>query len=481
MNFSIVRFIVGWVLQFEAAFLLLPALVGVLYGERRPSLAFLAAAALCLIFGFLLRRKRPRQKELYTREGFASVALSWLVMSIFGALPFLFTGEIPNFVDALFETASGFTTTGASILPEVEGLSRASLFWRCFTHWIGGMGVFVFIMAILPLMGGGTTINLMRAESPGPSVGKLVPRVKDTAKILYEIYIGLTVVGTAVLCLCGLNLFDSLTTIFATVGTGGFGNYNDSVARFSPLVQNMITLFMILSGINYTAYFCLLRRQFKDAFSMEEVRAYLLIILGSVIAITWNIHKMYPTLPDSLRHAAFQVGSIITTTGFSSTDFDLWPQFSKTILVLLMLVGACAGSTGGGIKVSRLLILLKAMRKELSLMIHPRMVKRIKMDDHTLSHETLRSTNVFITVYFIILFASLLVIGIDNFDFTTNFTAVVATLNNIGPGLAMVGPTQNFSIFSPFSKCVLIFDMLAGRLELFPFLILLMPSCWKKH
>ena len=481
MNFAVVRFIIGWVLEFEAAFLLLPSIVGIFYSEYTVSRAFVGTAALCLVCGFLLKRKTPTQRDLYTREGFAAVALSWLVMSIFGALPFVFTGEIPNFIDALFETSSGFTTTGASILTDVEALSHASLFWRSFTHWIGGMGVFVFIMAILPLMGGGTTMNLMKAESPGPSVGKLVPRVKDTAKILYEIYIGLTVVGAVVFCLCGLNLFESLTTIFGTVGTGGFGIYNDSVGSFSPLVQNMITLFMILSGINYTAYFCLLRRQFKDAFSIEEVRWYLLIILSSVGIIVWNIHDMYSTWGETTRHAFFQVGSIITTTGFSSTDFDTWPQLSKTVLVILMFVGACAGSTGGGIKVSRIIILLKSIRRELSMMIHPRMVKKIRLDGRVLAQEVLRATSVFIAVYFVILIASVLVVGVDNHDFTTNFTAVVATLNNIGPGLEMVGPTQNFAIFGPLSKCVLIFDMLAGRLELFPMLILLMPSCWKKY
>ena len=481
MNFAVVRFIIGWVLEFEAAFLLLPSLVGIFYGEFTAARAFVGAAALCLVCGYILKRKAPAQRDLYTREGFAAVALSWLFMSIFGALPFVFTGEIPNFIDALFETSSGFTTTGASILTDVEALSHASLFWRSFTHWIGGMGVFVFIMAILPLMGGGTTMNLMKAESPGPSVGKLVPRVKDTAKILYEIYIGLTIVGAVVFCLCGLNLFESLTTIFGTVGTGGFGIYNDSVGSFSPLVQNMITLFMILSGINYTAYFCLLRRQFKDAFSIEEVRWYLLIILGSAGIIIWNIRDMYSTLGETTRHAFFQVGSIITTTGFSSTDFDTWPQLSKTILVMLMFVGACAGSTGGGIKVSRIIILLKSIRRELSMMIHPRMVKKIRLDGRVLAQEVLRATSVFVAVYFVILIASVLAVGLDNYDFTTNFTAVVATLNNIGPGLEMVGPTQNFAIFGPLSKCVLIFDMLAGRLELFPMLILLMPSCWKKY
>ena len=481
MNFAIVRFIIGWVLEFEAAFLLLPALVGVIYGEGRISVLFLITAVVCLLLGLLLRRKKPARKDVYTREGFATVALSWMVMSAFGALPFFLSREIPNYIDALFESVSGFTTTGATILTDVEALSHASLFWRSFTHWIGGMGVFVFIMAILPLIGGGTTINLMRAESTGPAVGKLVPRVRDTAKILYEIYIGLTVVGTIVLFACGLNLFDALTTIFGTVGTGGFGTYNDSVMSFSPLVQNMITVFMILSGINYTAYFCLLSRRLKDAFQIEEVRWYLGIILGSVAIISWNIHKIYPTLGETVRHAFFQVGSIMTSTGFSSTDFDTWPELSRTILLLLMFIGACAGSTGGGIKVARFIILMKAIRKELAMMIHPRMVKKIKVDGRTLAHETLRAVNVFISVYFVLFFASVLAISLDDFGFTTNFSAVLATLNNIGPGLDLVGPTQNFSIFNYFSKCVLIFDMLAGRLELFPMLILLKPSCWKKY
>lgn len=480
MNFSMVRYIIGFILQFEAAFMLLPFIVGIYYGENKPAIAFLITIILCFVCGRLLTRKRPQQKELYTREGFTSVALSWLIMSIFGALPFVITEEIPNFIDALFETISGFTTTGASILTNVEALSHASLFWRSFTHWIGGMGVFVFIMAILPLMGG-STMNLMRAESPGPSVSKLVPKVRDTAKILYFIYIGITILQVIILCLCGMNLFDSLTTTFGTVGTGGFGIRNDSLASYSPLIQNVVTTFMILSGINYTVYFCLLSKQFKDAFSIEEVRWYLLIIVGSILIITWDIHGIYASLGETLRHAAFQVGSIITTTGFATTDFDTWPQLSKTVLVILMFVGACAGSTGGGIKVSRIVILFKAIRKELAMMIHPRMVKKIKIDGHTISHETLRSTNVFISVYFVILFVSLLLIGIDEYDFTTNFTAVAATLNNIGPGLELVGPTQNFSLFSPFSKCVLMFDMLAGRLELFPMLIVLMPSCWKKY
>lgn len=480
MNFAMVRYIIGFTLQFEAAFLLLPALVGICYRESREACAFLLTAVICFVCGKLLRLKHPKHSELYTREGFAAVALSWLIMSIFGALPFVMTREIPDYIDALFETISGFTTTGASILSNVEALSHASLFWRSFTHWIGGMGVFVFIMAILPLMGG-STMNLMRAESPGPSVSKLVPKVKDTAKILYQLYIGITVTEIIVLCLCGMDLFGSLTTTFGTVGTGGFGIRNDSIAGYSPLIQNVVTVFMILSGVNYTMYFCILSKQFKDAFSMEEVRWYFLIILASIGIIVWDIHGIYGSIRESLRYASFQVGSIITTTGFSTVDFNTWPQMSKTILIILMFVGACAGSTGGGIKVSRFVILFKAIRKELSMMIHPRLTKKIKMDGHPIPHETMRSTNVFISIYFVILFISVLLIGVDEYDFTTNFTAVAATLNNIGPGLELVGPTQNFSLFSPFSKCVLMFDMLAGRLELFPMLIVLMPSCWKKY
>lgn len=480
MNFSVVRYIIGWILKFEAAFLIVPGIVGVIYQEYKAAIAFIITAIICLIIGHLCSYKKPVSKEIYTREGFASVALAWLVMSIFGAIPFVITGEIPSFVNALFETVSGFTTTGASILTDVEALSHASLFWRSFTHWIGGMGVFVFVMAILPLLGG-SSMNLMRAESPGPSVSKLVPKVKDTAKLLYQIYIGITIIGIITLCICGMSFFESCCTIFGTVGTGGFGIRNDSIASYSSLIRNAITFFMIISGINYMAYFYIIRKQFKEAFAIEEVRWYLIIILASVGIITWNVADMYSSLGETISHVFFQVGSIITTTGFATVDFNMWPQVSKTILVILMFVGACAGSTGGGIKVSRFVILFKAMAKEIRMMIHPRMVKKISMDGHLIPHETLRSTNVFISVYCMIMFTSILLIGFDNFDFTTNFTAVTATLNNIGPGLELVGPTQNFSIFSPFSKCVLIFDMLAGRLELFPILILLAPSCWKKY
>ena len=478
MNYSIVLYILGCVLKFESAFLVLPALVGLIYREHA-SVSYLAVAVLCLILGVLLTHKKPRSTNLYTREGFVAVALSWIIMSIFGAIPFVLTGDIPFYVDALFETISGFTTTGSSILTDVESISKASLFWRSFSHWIGGMGVFVFIMAILPMMGG-STMNLMKAESPGPSVSKLVPHVKDTAKILYGIYIAITICEATILRALGMPLFDSLTTTFGTVGTGGFGIRNDSIAGYSPAIQITITVFMILSGINYTAYFYILTGKIKELFKIEEVRWYLAIIFGSVAVITWNVRSLYPTFSETLRHAFFQVGSIITTTGYATTDFDLWPALSKTLLVTLMFIGACAGSTSGGIKVSRILILLKTIRKELSLIIHPRQVKKIRMDGHPVDHETLRSANVFLVVYFVLLLTSMLLISVDEFDFSTNFTSVVTVLNNIGPGLNLVGPTQNFSIFSPFSKFDLMFDMLAGRLELFPMMILLMPSTWKR-
>lgn len=478
MNYSMVLYILGSMLKFESAFLMLPALVGLIYKEGS-GFSYLLTAVLCLLLGLLCTRKKPKSSNLYTRDGFVTVALSWIVMSIFGALPFVLCGDIPFYVDALFETISGFTTTGASILGDVEALSHASLFWRSFTHWIGGMGVFVFIMAILPLMGG-STMNLMKAESPGPSVSKLVPHVKDTAKILYLIYLVMTLCEFILLCAFGMPLFDSLATSFGTVGTGGFGIKNDSFAGYSPALQNIVTIFMILSGVNYSFYFCILSRKIKDAFRIEEVRWYLFIILAASGAIIYDTKQMYGSMGETIRHAFFQVGSIITTTGFATTDFDLWPSMSKTILVILMFIGACAGSTGGGMKVSRLVILFKTIRKELSLIIHPREIRKIRMDGHVIEHDTLRSINVFLAIYFVLLLSSTLLISVDEFDFTTNFTAVVSMMNNIGPGLNLVGPTQNFSIFSVFSKFVLMFDMLAGRLELFPIMVLLMPSTWKR-
>lgn len=479
MNYSAVKYILSYVLMIEGALLLFPFIVGVLYMEQK-SVWYLLVAVICIVLGVLGTRHKPKNAMFYFKEGCLATAASWITLSIFGSLPLILTGEYPSYVDALFEIVSGFTTTGATVLSDVECLCHATLFWRAFTHWIGGMGVLVFLLMIIP-MSGGSNMNLMRAESPGPSVSKLVPRVRDTAKILYGIYLAITILGVIALCLCGMPLFDSLCTTFGSVGTGGFGIKNSSIGGYSPLIQNAVTVLMILSGVNYTIYFCLLSKQFKEAFSIEEVRWYFVIILVSALTIAWNVRPLYATLGETLRHSFFQVGTIITTTGFATTDFNMWPQLSKTILLLLMMIGACAGSTGGGMKVSRVLILFKAIRKELSMMIHPRMVKKIKMDGHNLSHETLRSTNVYMTAYFIVLFVSLLIVSLDEYDLTTNFTAVLATLNNIGPGLELVGPTQNFALFSPLSKCVLMFDMLAGRLELFPMLVILLPSCWKKY
>lgn len=478
MNFSMVLYILGYMLKFESGFLLLPVVVGLCYRETA-AWSYLIVASICFLLGTLLTRKRPVSSSLYTREGFVTVALSWIVMSIFGAIPFVLAGDIPSYVDALFETISGFTTTGSSILTDVEVLSHTSLFWRSFTHWIGGMGVFVFIMAILPLMGG-STMNLMKAESPGPSVNKLVPHVQDTAIILYGIYIAITVIEIILLYAFGMPLFDSLCTTFGTVGTGGFGIKNSSIGGYSPAIQNIVTVFMILSGINYSFYFLVLSKKIKDAFRIEEVRWYLFIIFAAVGTIIYDTHHLYSSLGETARHAFFQVGSIITTTGYATTDFDLWPSMSKTILVVLMFVGACAGSTGGGMKISRLIILLKTIGKELSLIIHPREVRKIRMDGHVVEHATLRSANVYLVIYFVTLLASTLLISVDELGFTTNFTAVVSALNNIGPGLDQVGPTQNFALFSSFSKVILMFDMLAGRLELFPMMVLLMPATWKK-
>ncbi len=392
---------------------------------------------------------------------------------------FLFlSGEIPSLTDALFETVSGFTTTGASILNNVEGLSYCALFWRSFTHWIGGMGVLVFLLAVIPLSGG-SHINLMRAESPGPSVGKLVPKIRYTARILYIIYFAMTILEIILLLLGDMPLFDALTTSFGTAGTGGFGIKNDSFMSYSPYLQWVVTIFMILFGVNFNAYYLLLFGKIKHALSMEEVRTYFIIIFAAAGVIFFNILETCSGIFDALTQSMFQVGSIITTTGFSSVDFNLWPQASKSILVLLMFIGACAGSTGGGIKVSRFILLVKTIAKELNSYIHPKSIKKIKMEGKPVEHEVVRSTNVYFITFMILFSASVLAISFEGKDLITNFTAVAATINNIGPGLELAGPTQNFGHFSLFSKYVLIFDMLAGRLELFPLLILFHPEAWK--
>ena len=479
MNYGILIFILGWILKIEGGLLLLPAVVGFIYRESA-GVWFLLTAAIAFIIGTVMTIRNPKSRKVYAREGFVVVALAWLIMSLIGALPFTLSGDIPNYLDAVFETVSGFTTTGASILPEVESLNHCSLFWRSFTHWVGGMGIFVFMLAVVPLLGG-STFNLMKAESPGPVVGKFVPKIRETAAILYTIYLAITIVECLLLTICGMPFFEAICHTFGTVGTGGFGVKNSGYTEYAPILQNITTFFMIACGVNFQFYYYLVGKRFKLAFSMSEVKAYLIIILVAIVLIAFNIRGMYGTTEEAVRHSAFQVGTIITTTGYATTDFDKWPAFSQSILVLLMMCGACAGSTGGGIKVSRIVLLFKTIHKELSKIIHPRFIKKIQFDGVSVAHETVRNTNVFIAVYCVIFALSVLCISIDNHDFTTNFTAVTATINNIGPGLSLVGPTQNFSFFSPFSKIVLIFDMLAGRLELFPMLLLFAPHVWKRY
>ncbi|MCI5528699.1 MAG: TrkH family potassium uptake protein [Blautia sp.] len=478
MNYSMTFYIIGWILRLEAVFMVLPGVTAILYHEK-DGFAFLITLLICLAIGLPLTWKKPSDKVFHTKEGFVTVALSWIVLSVAGAVPFVISGSIPNPIDALFETVSGFTTTGASILSEVEPLSHCVLIWRSFTHWIGGMGVLVFILCLLPLTGG-YHMNLMKAESPGPSVSRLVPKVQSTAKILYTIYISLTILQIIFLLIGKMPLFDTICTAFGTAGTGGFGIKNDSIAGYSTYLQIVITVFMILFGVNFNIYFLLLTKKFAQAFKSEEIRYYFGIIAAAILVITINTRHMFDNIGTALQQVSFQVGSIITTTGFATTDFNEWPVVSQTILVMLMFVGACAGSTGGGFKVSRLVILCKTVRKELHIYLHPNAVKKVKMDGKSIPHEIVRSTNIFLIVYVLIFSVSVLLIGFDNFDLVTNFTAVAATFNNIGPGLELVGPTQNFSLFSSFSKCVLIFDMLAGRLEIFPLLLLFKPDTWKK-
>lgn len=478
MNTSIIRYILGSVLKIEAILMLLPCLVALLYGEKQ-GICFLLLAVAGFFIGALMTIKKPKSQVFYLKEGCVATSLSWIVLSLFGCLPFYFTGEIPSFTDALFETISGFTTTGASILNDVEALSHCAMFWRSFTHWIGGMGVLVFLLAIIPLSGG-SHINLMRAESPGPSVGKLVPKVKYTARILYYIYIGMTIIEIIFLLAGKMSLFEALNTAFGTAGTGGFGIKNDSFASYSPYLQWVVTIFMILFGVNFNAYYLILFRKFKKALLMEEVKYYFIIIFISIAIISFNLMQSALGIFEAVTQAAFQVASIITTTGFSSVNFDLWAESSKTILVLLMFIGACAGSTGGGIKVSRFVVLFKTVIKEFNSYMHPKSIKKIKMDGRQVEHEVVRSINVYFITFVIIFSLSVFLVSLEGNDFSTNFTAVAATINNIGPGLSKVGPAENFGFLTPLSKYVLMFDMLAGRLELFPLLILFHPGVWKE-
>lgn len=479
MNLQIVVYLLGWVITLESAFMTLPALVGLIYGEKQ-GIVYIATAALFAIIGVLAIIKKPKNMQFFAKEGFAIVGLSWIAMSIIGAVPFCLSGDIPNYVDALFEITSGFTTTGASILTDIESLSHATLFWRSFSHWIGGMGVFVFLLIIMPLVGG-YNMHLLRAESPGPTVGKLVPKAKQSAKILYAIYFSMTFIQFLLLVIAKMPVFDAICTALGTAGTGGFGIKGDSMASYSLLIQWIVTVFMILFGVNFNLYFYILRREFKLAFKMEEVMWYFGIIAGSVLLIFIFIVKSYDSWFKALTDSAFQVGSIITTTGFATADFNLWPTLPKVILVGLMFMGACAGSTGGGLKVSRYLIFVKAVKQEINTFIHPRSVKSVEMDGKVLDKSTIKSVCVYLCLFAIVYTGSLFIISFDAPDVTTAFTSVVATINNIGPGLEVVGPAGNFAGFSVLSKFVFIFDMLAGRLELFPIILLLVPSLWKKH
>lgn len=477
MNRSIIRYILGYVLLIEGMLFFVPCLTALIYLEKE-GFYYLLIAFFCILIGLLIIRHKPDNHVFYLKEGCVTTALSWIVLSFFGALPLFFTGEIPFFPDALFETVSGFTTTGASILSDVESLSHCSIIWRSFTHWIGGMGVLVFLLAIIP-MSGGSHINLMRAESPGPSVGKLVPKVKSTAQILYLIYFGMTILQFLLLLIGRMPAFEAINTSFSTAGTGGFGFKNDSMTSYSPYIKWIITIFMILFAINFNAYYLILYKQVKKAFTMEEVRYFLLITIAATGIIFFNILGIYKNAFNAITDAAFQVASLISSTGFSTADFNLWPSTSKTILVLIMFIGACAGSTGGGIKVSRLIILIKTVLKELTSYIHPKSIRKIKFEEKPVPHEVVRSINVYFITFMLIFSLSIFLVSLDGKDLVTNFTSVIATLNNIGPGLEQVGPTQNFGHFSPFAKFVLMFDMLAGRLELFPLLILFHPSVWK--
>ena len=478
MNRSMIFYILGWVLKIEAVLMLLPCLVAVIYQEKA-GFSFLIVVLLCTAAGLLLSYRKPGSMVFYLKEGCIATALSWIVMSLFGCLPFVLSGSILSFTDALFETISGFTTTGATILTDVEILPRSILFWRSFTHWIGGMGVLVFLLAIVP-MSGGSNMNLMKAESPGPSVGKLVPKVRYTARILYYIYIGMTITQIVLMILGGAPVFDAITISFGTAGTGGFGIRNDSIAGYSPYIQWLVAVFMALFGVNFNAYYFMLYRKWKKAFSMEEVRYYFLIMFGVTAVIAFNVWQAGIGSGHTVRDAFFQVSSLMTSTGYSTVDYDVWPVTSKTLLVLTMFVGACAGSTGGGIKVSRFVILLKTMKKEMNSYMYPKSIRKIRMEGKPVEHEVVRAVNVFFITFMILLAGSVMLVSFDGKDMVSNFTGVLACLNNIGPGMEMAGPTENFSDFSVLSKYVLMFDMLAGRLELFPLLLLFHPTAWKQ-
>lgn len=463
---------------------MIPALgISLWEGEMNAVRGFLVGiAAIFVCGGFMMLCGKGSKKKFYAKEGLACVGLCWIVMSLLGCLPFYVSGEIPHYVDALFEMVSGFTTTGASILSDVEALSKGLLYWRSFSHWLGGMGVLVFLLAISSMGNGdsGFTVHLLRAESPGPSVGKLVPKMRQTAAILYWLYIILTIINFLFLIIGRMPVFDAVCTALGTAGTGGFGIKNDSMAGYSPYLQNVTTIFMLLFGVNFSCYYLLILKQFKSVWKDEELRFYLGVVVGAILLIVWDLRGVYGTFGEALRHAAFQVSTIITTTGFATADFDLWPSLSKAILLCLMIVGACAGSTGGGFKCGRMLLLLKNLRRGIRKELHPQKIEVVRSNGRPVDEKVLQSLNVYLAAYAFIVFISFILISVDGFSVTTNLSAVFACFNNIGPGLEAVGPTCNFGGYGIFSKLILIFDMLAGRLEIFPIMILLSRSAWKR-
>ncbi|MBR3767461.1 MAG: TrkH family potassium uptake protein [Clostridia bacterium] len=479
MNKKMVLSTLGKIIWVEAALLLLPLIVCLIY--RNDSVySFLITIAVAVVIAFPLTFFcKTENKLIYSKEGFVIVSLAWIIMSVIGCLPFVISGEIPSFIDAFFETVSGITTTGASILKDVEALSEGIAFWRSFTHWIGGMGVLVFVMALstgLP----DRSIHIMRAEMPGPIVDKLVPKARETAKILYLIYIGMTLAEIIILALCKMPLFEAVVHTFGTAGTGGFGVKADSIAGYSPLIQWVITVFMFLFGINFNLYYLLLLKRVKSVLKSSELWVYAGVGIVSCVAITFNIMGMYDSFSDALRASAFQISSIMTTTGYATADFNLWPGFSKTLLLVLMLMGACAGSTAGGLKVSRVIILIKGMRRELTRLLHPRSVKTLKLEGKRIDEQTLSSTASYLTVYAASLVVIFLLLSFDKFDIETNISAAVACFNNIGPGLGVVGPVGNYADYSVFSKIVLSAAMLLGRLEIFPLLLCFSLGTWTK-
>ncbi len=484
MNVKSISRTVGLILLITGIFQLFPLLIAVIDHEPRNILAYIESLCLILLVGSaLLLFSLGGNRMFSAQEGFAATGLSWIFMSAFGALPFFLSGQIPSYVDAFFEMVSGFTTTGASILTDVEALSRCNLFWRSFSHWLGGMGVLVFLLAVVPgaRKNGGTGIYLMRAESPGPSVDKLTPHLRQTAMILYGIYILLTALCIVCLLLGGMPVFDSFCIAFGTAGTGGFAIKNSSMGGYSYFLQTVVTVFMFLFGVNFSLYYMLLLRKFKAVFKNEELRLYFGIAAGSIVLITINISRMYNTVYESVHHAAFQVVSIMTTTGYGTVDFEQWPAFSKAILLSLMFIGASAGSTGGGLKVSRVLLLMKSIRRTIRKALHPRRVQPVYMDGRAVSEEVCDNVNAYLAIYCVILVLSFAIISVDGFSIGTNFSAVASCFNNIGPGFELVGATQNFSIYSDLSKIILSLDMLLGRLEIFPLLLLLSPDTWSRR